>query len=370
MANNNRKKFLFVIIVLVFIALSGFGLILLLTFKMGPGLSPDSVAYIAAARNILNGRGIAVLLNNDGTPLNLWQPVYLNETVHIFKWPPLYPLILSLTEISGVDIIEGSRWLNSAIFGLNIFLMGFIIMKITKSILLPVLTSLLFLFSKEIIFIHHMAWSEPLFILLAFLGLFLLINFFWTKKLSLLLLSALITGLAFLTRYSGAALVITGTAGLILLNREKITRKILQSFIFIAISCLPAGIWLLGLQFLKKGFSVRRLVLNPVKPDEIKIMLDNITKWLFPGSITFILRIILTIVIIILIIAGFLIINIKTRDKNEYVQQKKINQAALLFLAFVIFYSGFNILTRLVAGANLDFWDNRHLAPVLSAFII
>ena len=367
----NRKKFYFIIIILIIFSLTGFALIFFITSKTGPGLSPDSVAYIAAARNILNGNGLAVLFNTDGTiPLNLWQPTYLNETIHIFKWPPFYPSILSLTGIFGLDIIEGARWLSSVLFGLNIFLIGFIIIKTTKSVFLPLFASLLFLFSKEIIYIHHMAWSEPLFILLAFLGLLLIINFFDTKKLLLLFLSALCSGLAFLTRYSGAVLVITAVIALLFLNREKISNRILHASLFAALSCLPTGIWFLRLQFLKSGLSVRRLGFNPVTTDEVRFMIDNITKWFIPGRIFFILRVIFTGIIGILILAGSIIIIIRTKDKIAVSKQKKINEVLLLFLIFIFLYIGFIFLTRFIAGANMDFWDNRHLTPVLSAFII
>ncbi|MHB1347182.1 MAG: glycosyltransferase family 39 protein [Candidatus Humimicrobiaceae bacterium] len=346
-------------------------LIFFITSTTGPGMSPDSVAYVAAARNILDGNGMAVLFNSDGTiPLNLWQPVHLNEAIHVFKWPPLYPFMLSLVGISGLDIIEGARWLSSALFGLNIFMIGFIIIKTTRSIFLSLSASLIFLFSKEIIYIHHTIWTEPLFILLGFFGLFFLINFIDTKKLSFLFLSALFIGLSFLTRYSGAVLVITSVIALLFFKKEKINKKILHASIFVLLSCLPVVIWFARLQFLKSGISVRRLGFNPIRTDELRLFIENISKWFMPGSAPFILRLIFTGLVCILILAGFIMLIKRIKDKSQDTKQKTADKISILFLVFIFLYLGFNFLTRLTAGANMDFWDNRHLAPVLSAVII
>jgi len=368
MINIRKKSYLLIIIILTVLSLAGFSLILFITSKTGPGISPDSVSYIAGARNLLNGNGLTILLNSDGTiPLNLWQPTNLNESIHIFKWPPLYPLVLALPGIFNLDIIEGARWINSTLFGLNIFLLGFILIKTTKYLFLPLLASLIFLFSKEIIAIHHMVWSEPLFILLVLLALLMIFNFFSTKKILFIFLSALCSGLAFLTRYSGAALILTIAIALLFLSKEKIRKRFLWLLLFAFLSCLPASIWFLRLQFLKSGISVRRMGFNTIPADELKLMIDNITKWFLPGSISFILRVVFTGVAGVLILAGFIIIFVRRKDNIVFYNQKIIIN---ILLIFIILYTGFNFLTRFVAGANMDFYDNRHLTLILSALII
>ncbi|MCL4385347.1 MAG: glycosyltransferase family 39 protein [Cyanobacteria bacterium] len=369
--NSSKKNNYIFFIVLFLIIIGGFLLILILTSKMGPGLSPDSVAYIAAARNLLNGRGVAVLYNSNGTvPLNLWQPMNVNEIKHVMEWPPGYPITLSLTGIFGLNILTGARWLNAILFGLNIFITSFIIKKITNSIILPIFSGLLFVFSKDMIFNHYMIWSESLFILLAFLGLFFLINYLSENKISFLLLSAFILGLAFLTKYVGATLIIAGVIGILFLNNEKISKKIIRSLIFIVISCLPIGAWFIRFMFLGSGSSVRRINFNPVKVDEIKMMIDAITKWLLPGRFSLNLRIVLTGIFIVLVFSGFVIINKKIKNKKIELGQKQINIASLLFFVFICVYVLFLFITKIFFDANTDIWDIHLLSPVFVASLL
>lgn len=368
---------LLLICVLTLIGIGGFILILIATSSMGAGLSPDSVAYIAAARNILNGHGVTILYNNSGTvPLNLWPPMNPNEINHVILTPPLFPFILSLTGLFGLNILKGARYLNAFLFGFNIFLIGFFMKKITNSIILSILTSTLFLISTNLIFVHYMTWSEPLFITFFIVGNLLLIEYLVSLKIKFLYFSAFFYSLAILTRYAAAILVISGVIAILLLNGEKIYKKIIRSIIFIVISCFPLGVWYIRLKFLKSGSAIRRLIFYPIKIDEIKMMLDNITRWILPGRLPLNIRIILVGIIILIFLISFLIINFKVKNKKIIValkldEQKKINISSGFFLISIIVFIFSYLLIRYVADANFDFWDNRHLSPIfISSFIL
>ena len=167
---------LFSLVFLIILALIGIVLIIAVSSSWGIGLTPDSAAYIAAARNFINGNGLSILYNDDGTPLNLWAPSAFNEAEHVMLWPPLYPIVLSIFGFFTTNMFEIARYLSAVLFGLNILIIGLIIKRITRSIWLSLFGAAIMITSDVVMGIHSMAWSEPLFIFLVFLEYILLLT--------------------------------------------------------------------------------------------------------------------------------------------------------------------------------------------------
>ncbi|MYH63064.1 MAG: hypothetical protein F4148_15340 [Caldilineaceae bacterium SB0675_bin_29] len=95
------------------LALSASASVLVVTAPNGIGLTADSVGYIAAARNLSAGRGLTL---SDSSPLTIQAP--------------LYPTILSSVGlISGLDPVEGARYINAGIFGLVVHLSGILFQR-------------------------------------------------------------------------------------------------------------------------------------------------------------------------------------------------------------------------------------------------
>jgi len=81
-------------------------LVLLRQTEFGPGLSPDSVAYISLARNLVRGEGFVTF---DG------QSTY---------WPPLFPLVLAATGALHDDMIAAAAVVNAVAFGATVFIVA------------------------------------------------------------------------------------------------------------------------------------------------------------------------------------------------------------------------------------------------------
>ena len=94
-------------LILWILSLIGILLVFVSTTNYGIGISPDSISYISAAKSLLSGNGFVTY---DGAPFTLF--------------PPLFPGILALLGLAGIDILIGLRFLNSIIFGLIIFFSG------------------------------------------------------------------------------------------------------------------------------------------------------------------------------------------------------------------------------------------------------
>ena len=138
---DKSKYFKYSVPAIIFFAIASAALIIYVTSKHGPGISEDSIAYIAAARNLLNGRGISLLFDSKGNQLNLWLPRIDNELYHIFPWPPLFPFVISIFGFAGFNLIESARWINAVLFGANIALILLIVRKYTRSLSLIIFSA-------------------------------------------------------------------------------------------------------------------------------------------------------------------------------------------------------------------------------------
>lgn len=118
----------------------------------GAGLTPDTLLYLDTA-DLLRSTGSYPLELLDGR----------RSTVEI---APLYPLVLAAVG-AGVDNPEPSRWLNIVLYGLNVWVFGLLLLRLTKSdTTLSIAGACLAATSLVMLEIHTASWTEPLFLLL------------------------------------------------------------------------------------------------------------------------------------------------------------------------------------------------------------
>lgn len=184
----------------------------------GVGLSPDSVSYLAAARQV----GV-------GKSMSTW-------------YPPAYPWALACLGAT----FESARWLNIALLAVLIVAVGGGVYRVTGRSLLAVLAVLLVGASPVMSQIFLMAWSEPLCITSGTLGLVL-----WsadTQRRSTAgpppwptlqeVAGIALMGLSALTRYAGLSYALTA---LVICRKG----KRLRSALGVAVgACLPLFCWL------------------------------------------------------------------------------------------------------------------------------
>lgn len=355
---------------MIFFAVAGISMIVFATSRWGIGLSPDSAGYLAGAKNIINGKGISLIYDSNGNLLNTWLPMTDNETYHSFPWPPFFPLILSIFGFMKLNLIETGRWLNAVLFGANIFLITLIVKKYLKSFFLLVFTPIILITSKDMIGIHSMLWSEPLFIFLSLLGFVFLIDFLENKKILFLLIASLFFSLAFFTRTIGISLIAVSAAAVLFYSELKIKNKIIYSAISILIEFLPFSIWTLKNKF-TYGTSPAEFIFHPLKLFSYSRVLDTISLWVMTYKTSSKIRIILITVLIIVIIsiASFIAFKNKKRYMDEYC---KLNSKIIgIFLFFILFYFIALLSGSYFFDASIPIGNNRILLPVLiSIFIV
>ncbi|MGA9533114.1 MAG: glycosyltransferase family 39 protein [Anaerolineales bacterium] len=208
---------------------TGVCLIAYATYFHGAGLSPDSIEYIAIARNILAGSGFTSF---DAAPM--------------LNWPPLYPLLLaSIARIAGEDPVVVAGPVNAILFGAIVYFSGQVIARVKElSPTLVVGGMLAALISIPLVRVSQMAWSEPLFTVCSLCALYFAIQYWRQQRVRPLLLLSCSIALASLTRYAGIALAVWGCA-LVAFSLWTTQRRMwahLSSLLLI--STLPVVIWL------------------------------------------------------------------------------------------------------------------------------
>ncbi len=203
-----RKDNLVFISLLMLAALIGMALVAYATTR-GPGVGGDATIYLTSAKNLLAGKGLG------------W--VEADGSFRLLPYtPPFYPLVLSAVGLLTSDLTAGARWLNILLFGGLVVLVGWYFAKLTGRTGLAAILAGLVASSPVIVGVQVWAMSEPLFLLLGFASLLLLLDHFARPRPRKLVAAAALAGLAFLTRYMGAAFVATGGLALLFINRPAV----------------------------------------------------------------------------------------------------------------------------------------------------
>lgn len=329
-------------IVFAFVMAGG---VLMITHQHGIGMwAADSVSYARSAEKLLKEGALRV-------PLTRWDEERQDDAP-LSRFPPLLPCLLALLGyISNLEPMETARWLNAAC------LLVLLLMLISFAPRSPLylLTLLAIVISPAIYPVHLVLLSEPLFLVLC-AGIFLTTQRMFDSPLNirLLLASALLCGLATLTRYAGLFTMPCAVA-LLLLHpislRAKLMRVIIFTFSY-AIIVMPWFLWLKTLQqpprtlgFLPGNFW-----------DAMKWQFaETVTLWIFPGWLPLKLRAFLS---------GLLLLWLLSRLR-QYVAAVTWAKATSLLapLIWMTGYAAFIVIARFVADDGIAF-DHRILSPL------
>jgi 4-amino-4-deoxy-L-arabinose transferase-like glycosyltransferase len=250
----------------ILLALLGVFLILYAT-PQGLGLFDDSIAYIAGARSILNGEG--------------YREAWLASNGPVTHFPPGFSSLLALVGLSGLDPLRGTRFVNSILFGANIFLLGIIGWKMTKSQIVGIALAFLFLANYSMLRVHSVAMSEPLYIFLTLASFLTFYFYFQHKQKRWLILTGCLVGMAYLTRYAGLALFATFLVSIILLKHPWQWR-ISRSAIFIA-GFVPFALgWSIRNQLVADNATNRSMFYHPITTENIQNAIFNSSLFFMP----------------------------------------------------------------------------------------
>jgi hypothetical protein len=235
----------------------------------GIGLSPDSVAYIGGARNILVGEGFSMPPGN--------API-----THL---APFYSFVLAGLGVTGQDPAETARWLSAALFGGNLLLIYLLALRAapggTRSpAWIAAGVAAFALASRPMWEIHLMAWTEPLFVAFALAAIWLTTKHLEARNVRWLGAAGAAVALAVLTRYAGLALWAALCLVPLLFQSGPVLRRVRHVALFSAIALTPFLMWAVR-NFAVAGTATNRSVsLHPVGGDRLHEGLATVASWL------------------------------------------------------------------------------------------
>ncbi len=243
--------------------------IMLLATRKGVGLTSDSLIYINASDNLLEGRGLSRLSGID-------------EAKPITHYPPLFPLLLAGLQLLGLGPLGAARILVVLSFAGNTALVGLALRRMTGRMAPALAGSFLLLASPIMIELHSWAMSEPLFLFWSLLAIILLDAYRASSRTPTLLVLAAAAGAAYLTRYVGLSLVIAVGLLLALRQGQSRRRRVVDVIIFLAISLAPSGIWMARNYRLTGSVSNYRWIWHPPDLVTLKRPFAVLWEWLSP----------------------------------------------------------------------------------------
>ncbi|MCK5708382.1 MAG: glycosyltransferase family 39 protein [Candidatus Aureabacteria bacterium] len=326
-------------------------ILILFSTRWGIGITPDSITYILSAENIAKGKGFAVLLNN-------------KELMPVTHYPPLFPFILSFLSKLNLSIIQASVLLNVSLLCSTVFLSGYFIYKSTSSLAFTVICQVLIFSFLDFQVIHAMALSEPLFIFLCLATILSFIKYLEKGSSFVLIFTAVLSSMAFLTRYAGISLFFACLAGIFILDKINWKKRIKNSMIFIVINLIPILLWISRNVSLAGNAFNRKLSFHALSSFETGLALNSFSRWIlppgYPTKISAILFPLFFVGISILIIFIFL-----TKKSGT----KKAQSELSFMLIFIFSYLYLVVFSFMFIDASIPF-SYRMLSPLYLPFFM
>lgn len=324
-------------IIIGLFAVAGIIVILTSTAIYGAGITTDSVYYLSSAENLLAGKGY---IGFDGKPY-----------VH---WPPLFPSLMAILSLSGIDPYTAGRFINAFSFGGIIFLSGILFHRRIKSFWLTISGTLAVLLSTALLKDCTYLWSEPVFIVLLIMFVYCTTQYMEKQRLLFLVLAAVFAALSCLQRYAGLTTIAAGGILILFFNRKiPLLSRLKRSFLFGLIAILPLCLWMLrnrlisstniGYQFGLWPDLFSWIVVNP---------LENITPWLVTRQLRLPARLIIIGIFLFVLIAAEII------RRRKMLRQSPDTKIVQVTVIFCLVYAVFVIAAALVvAEANERVWS-------------
>jgi 4-amino-4-deoxy-L-arabinose transferase-like glycosyltransferase len=239
---------------------------MLVVTRHGAYLSPDALAYVGTARNLVNGHGFT---QPPGSP-------------PLGNFPPAYSLILAAFGAFGPDPLTVARFVNPLVFGVTIVLVGVLVRRLTGSLPLAVMAQLLVVTGSDFLMFHSAALSEPVFVLFALLAFVALAASVRQARPVLLLVAAVFAAAACLTRYVGLAVVVAGVVGVLVFGGRHRWRGAVA---FAALSLAPLFAWLAWVGHAAGRATNRSAVFHPPGWTYVGGGIVRVSTWVLPAEV-------------------------------------------------------------------------------------
>lgn len=274
---------------------------------------------------------------------------------------PIYAWLVRLPSLLGVDIAYAAEGLGLFFVAANTFMIWHLLIRATRDYRYAVIGTALIVVAPQFVAMHASAMSEPPFLFFIFATLVTILRYVDTGKRLWLITSAVILGIASLTRFTGPALG-AAIAGTLLLNPQvERRRRIADAVVYGLVSGSVFLSWVAFSHFWNGRSIGRRLWFygNMGREDWLD-GLESLMAWLLPDQVPNVLR---TAVLVAFLMSAFGVILIHARRTLDPAGAAKpaTDFLPLLLGLFVLSYMGFMILA-ITIEANLRL-NGRYALP-------
>lgn len=251
--------------------IAGALVVLVATSRFGPFISPDSLHYLAGARDLLE--------DGDLEDLRLSIPPGWDY----FMWPPFFPAAIALVGLGPGDLPDAARFVNAAAFGGTVVVAAWWLRRIGVARRWLALGSLATLLSFPLFFVSLWAWSEAVFSFWLLLFATLLARYVEARGRRVLFAVAACASLVWLSRYIGAFVVVLGLGTVVLRNRAAPRRALADGVVFAAVAAIPSALWLLRNQVVTGSWVGPRSPSDRALDANVRLVLETLGGWIIPG---------------------------------------------------------------------------------------
>ena len=360
MTSNRYKKYLYRGGIL---SLSVLGVAIILTRQTnyGVGLMVDSLTHTSTAESLLRGEGFVTAWNS--------RPQQ--------GQPPLYALWLSLfttlSITSRYSMYGYAGYAGAIVFGLTILASVVWIAIKVRSRIIVIIGGGICAFSPFLGDMFSFALTETLFLFLTILSLLILDRFLTNNKRSMLILAAVFSALAWLTRHMGVTIVITSILVLMTRGGSTSRQKFNSVAIYSAISILPTSLWMLRNYIVLGQLRERWWSTGFDWITSLNLASSEITKWLvgttglnYLNRLSRILGIDAALLRIIFL--GFITVLMGSGLTYLYRKGIQINTRALIVPVFFISVYSVALIASLIL-TDIDV-DMRYVSPAYIPIVV
>jgi hypothetical protein len=250
----------------------------LVTTRSGVGLSPDSAVYLGTATNLLNGEGLRVPFVTYPRG-QVKDPLVTSERLTSF--PPVYPaLIAGVSRLSGARPEKAARAINALGLAALVAMAGWALHRYSGgSLLMPALGAVLLVSSVDVLLVSTTAWSELLFMVLSVGAILAVTRHLESPSWLALIGCSALAALSVLTRFVGAALVLTLVFSLVALSSHSLRRRLAEAGSVVVVTAVPTALW--GAGAIGSGtVGHRPLALHPRLGTSLGGALETVAAWL------------------------------------------------------------------------------------------
>jgi len=324
------------------LALLGAAALLYAVLPNGIGVTSDCVDYFSTSASLLRGEGF---WQHDGRPYA--------------SWPPLYPLLLALGSWTGLRPETTALVINALALALTLWVTAWWALRRLSSRWMALWLSLAMLLHFAIWDVALHAWTEPLYNLMALVFLMKIPSAAGGGRWRAILLMGLLAAAAWLLRYVGVTLVVTG--GLFILFGSHLApfRRIKRAAAFGALASAPALLWMLRNQMLMGQMAGERSPSDFGLPQNLA-RVAKIAWWMVPESWgKWLPAGLLALLVVLLVWHSY-------RGRSQRVQRYRGLRSAMLI------YSALYLIVLVYTSTRYAFEPihSRYLMPVLPPLLV